>query len=108
MITDFPEIVPLVSAPLILDTGLPFDPVREWPACFTGFIRAHDDSDGARAVVIHVDEFLPVARFDYIRYGWMLAEKLLCVIDGFPELTVSTVLKNSDEFLRDSLRRIGL
>jgi len=105
---DFPEIVPLVSTPLILDIGLPFDPVREWPACFTGFIGAHDDGDGVRAVILHADEFLPMARFDCICYGEMLAEKLLCVIDDFPELTVSTVLKNSDEFLGDSFRRIGL
>ena len=105
---DFPKIVPLVSAPLILDIGLPFDPVREWPACFIGFIGAYDDGDGVYAVIVHANEFFPMARFDCICYGGMLAEKLLCVIDDFPELAVSTVLKNSDEFLRDIFRRIGL
>jgi len=105
---DFPEIVPLVSTPFIVDIWLPFDPVREWPARFTGFIGARYDGDGVRAAILHADEFFPTARFDSICYGEMLAEKLLCVIDGFPELVVSTVLKNSDEFLRDVFRRIGL
>ena len=105
---DFPEIVPPVSTPLILDIGLPFDPVREWPVCVTGFTGAHYDGDGVRAVILHADEFFPTARFDSICYGEMLAEKLLCVIDGFPELVVSTVLKNSDEFLRNIFRKIGL
>ena len=100
--------MPPVSTLPIVDTGLPFDPVREWPACFTGFIGARYDGDGVRVVILHADEFFPIARFDCIRYGGMLAEKLLCVTDDLPELTVSTVCKNTDEFLGDILRRIGL
>ena len=59
-------------------------------------------------MILHADEFFPMARFACIRYGTMLAEKLLCIIDDFPELTVSTVFTRSSEFLRDIFRRIGL
>ena len=105
---DFPEIVPPVSTPLIVDIGLPFDPVREWPACITRVVGTLYDGDGVRAVLLHAEEFFPMARLDCIRYGGMVAEKLLCVTDDLPEVTVSTVLKNSDEFIWDSFRRIGL
>jgi len=100
--------MPPVLATLVPDTGFPFDSVREWPACFTGFIWAHNEGDGVRAVVLNADEFLPVARFDRIRYRGVLVKKLLCVTDYLPELTVSTVLKHSDEFLGDIFRRTGL
>ena len=97
---DFPKIVPLVSTPLIVDIGLPLDSVREWPACFTGFTGAHYGSDSICAVILHTDEFFPAAGVDCIRYGGMLAKKLLCVIDGFPELTISTIFENGGDFLR--------
>jgi len=108
IVMDFPKVVPFVSTPLVLDTGFPFDPVREQPACLTGFTEAHYDGDGVHVVILHADECFPMARFSCIRYGWTLAKKLLCVVADFPELTVSTVLKNRDEFLGDSFRRIGL
>ena len=104
---DFPKIVPLASTSLIVDVGLPFDPVREWPACFTGFTGAHYGSDSICAVILHTDEFFPAAGFDCIRYGGMLAEKLLCVIDGFPELTISTVFENGGDFLRNIFQGIA-
>jgi len=107
-IIDVPKIVPPVSTPLIVDIGFTFDPVGEWPACVTGSIGAHDDGDGVRTVILHADEFFPIARFNSFCYGGLLAEKLLGVIDDFSELTVGTALKNSDEFLRNMFRMIGL
>ena len=105
--TDSPKTVPLASTLLIVDIGLPFDPVREWPACFTDFTGAHYGSDSICAVILHADEFFPTAGFDCIRCGGMLAEKLLCVVDCFPELTISTIFENGGDFLRNVFQGIA-